>query len=58
MPEAQAGQGRAGLRPVDLTCLVGLAGLYAVAIALRLRSRSIVPEKDPRLGESLSFENA
>jgi hypothetical protein len=58
MPEALAGQSRASLRPVDLTCLIGLGGLYVGCLALWLRGRSIVPEKDPRLAESLSFENA
>jgi hypothetical protein len=58
MPEAQMGQTRAALRPVDLTCLIGMGGLYVGCLALWLRGRSIVPEKDPRLDESLSFENA
>lgn len=58
MPEAHAGQARAALRPVDLSLGAGMAGLYVGCLMLWLRGRSLVPEKDPRLAESLSFENA
>lgn len=43
---------------VDLTCMLGIGGLYVAALAFRLRNRSLVPERDPRLPESLAFENA
>ncbi len=43
---------------VDLTCMIGVGGLYVAALAFRLRNRSLVPERDPRLPESLAFENA
>ncbi len=43
---------------LDFTALVGVGGLWLAAAALALRSHSLVPERDPRLPESLSFENA
>jgi hypothetical protein len=42
---------------LDLTCLLGVGGLAAAFVADRLRGRSLIPEKDPRLAESLAFEN-
>ncbi len=44
--------------PVDLLCLLGVGGLFVAAVALAARGRSLVPERDPRLAESLLFENA
>ncbi len=45
MPEAQMGQTRATLRPVDLTCLIGMGGLY---VGL---SRALVARPVARSGE-------
>src|SRR5690606_21597392 len=42
---------------LDLTCIVGLAGLLVAGTAHRLRHCSLIPEKDPRLHESLAFHN-
>jgi hypothetical protein len=42
---------------VDLACVVGVGGLFLAALAWRLRDGSLVPTKDPRLAESLAFEN-
>jgi hypothetical protein len=42
---------------LDVVSLAGVAGLYVAATAWRLRGRSLVPERDPRLVESLAFEN-
>jgi hypothetical protein len=56
MPEASAG--RAGLAAVDVALFVGMGGLFLAAAAWSLRNRSLVPERDPRLDESLHFENA
>jgi hypothetical protein len=33
-------------------------GVYSAVLILRMRRHSLVPEKDPRLAESLAFENA
>lgn len=43
---------------IDAGCIVGIGGLYAAAIAYIARGRSLVPLRDPRLGDSLTFENA
>ena len=42
---------------LDLLCFVAVGGLAFAAIALRLRTAPVVPLKDPRLPESLRFEN-
>ncbi len=45
-------------RPVDVLLLLGMGGVW-VAGAARLASRhSLAPQRDPRLEESLTFENA
>lgn len=46
------------LHLVDFGCLAGLGGLYLANLARLARGRALVPVKDPRLGESLTFENA
>jgi hypothetical protein len=43
---------------VDVTVFIGLVGLFVASAAFVVRGRSLVPERDPRLAESLSFENA
>jgi hypothetical protein len=42
---------------VDLLCIVGVGGLYAAGFLTLGRSRALVPVRDPRLSESLAFEN-
>jgi hypothetical protein len=46
-----------GLSVVHLTALVGLLGLFIAGAAMRLREHSLIPTGDPRLGDSLAFEN-
>jgi hypothetical protein len=41
----------------DLTCFLGIGGLFVAAFATRFRSRSLLAQGDPRLSESLAFEN-
>jgi len=41
-----------------ISLLVGMLGLYLVSTALLIKKPSIVPTHDPRLAESLKFENA
>ena len=41
----------------DLLCLVGIGGFYLAGWSRMIGRAALVPEKDPRLGESLSFEN-
>jgi hypothetical protein len=48
-----------GVHPhaLDLLTLVGMVGLLAGTLGLLMRRRALVPLGDPRLPESLSFEN-
>jgi hypothetical protein len=43
---------------LDLTCAVGIGGLWLAGLALLAGDRSLVPLRDPRLADSLNFENA
>lgn len=56
MPEM--GPGSVAPRMVDVACLVGTGGLFLAGTARALRSCNLVPRGDPRLSESLAFENA
>jgi hypothetical protein len=49
----------AGFAPglTDLATFVGIGGLFLAAAAHRLGAHALVPLKDPRLAESLDFEN-
>ena len=42
---------------LDLLCWVGMGAVFLGAVAWALRSPSLVAIKDPRLGESMSYEN-
>jgi hypothetical protein len=55
MPEMSPGRAPLGLP--ELGCFVGLGGLFLAAATLRLRDRALIPEGDPRVAESLTFEN-
>jgi hypothetical protein len=56
MPEA--GPGGPAPHLLDLACFLGLGGLYVAGLAFLASGRSLVPARDPRLDESLGFENA
>ncbi|MCP4291498.1 MAG: quinol:cytochrome C oxidoreductase [bacterium] len=43
---------------MDLTCFFGVGGLWLAGITKLATGASLVPVKDPRLDESLRFENA
>lgn len=43
---------------VDVTVVVALGSFLVAAAAFVVRGRALVPERDPRLAESLAFENA
>ena len=51
----ETGEG-APLLPLVL-CFVGVGGLFTAAACWHLRRSPLVPVKDPRLAESLRFEN-
>jgi hypothetical protein len=42
---------------IDVACIVGIGGLYLAGLLWTSRRRSLVPIGDPRLEESLEFEN-
>jgi hypothetical protein len=44
-------------QPLDLACLTGLGGIYLAVLVQRARACHLMPVKDPRLKESLAFEN-
>ncbi len=43
---------------MDLLCFLGMGGLFFMVLAWRLRKTALVPVGDPRLAESMAFENA
>ena len=47
----------AGFALTDFITLIGFGGIYIGLLAGRLRNVSLIPIKDPRLGEALAFEN-
>lgn len=42
---------------MDVACLLGVFGLVAAATLRRMTTCSLIPQADPRLHESLAFEN-
>ena len=56
IPEFSPGVARFGL--LDILVYLGMAGLYSAVFVWRLGRASLIPEGDPRLQESLAFENA
>jgi hypothetical protein len=56
MPEFAAGGPQPHL--IDLACFLGLGGVYVAGLAVLATGRSLVPARDPRLADSLAFENA
>jgi hypothetical protein len=41
----------------DLTTFVGIGGIFIALFARKLLAKPVVPTGDPRLTESLAFEN-
>ena len=56
MPELSPG--KVPVDFVDLFVMLTMAGAYGIGWVLVMRRHSIVPTRDPRLAESLAFENA
>lgn len=50
-------EGHLELGVLMLTTFIGFAGLFLAGLAQLMKSCSLVPERDPRLAESLRFEN-
>ncbi len=47
----------APLHWTDLALFVGLGGLFLAAVVRPMGRHALLPERDPRLGEALTFEN-
>ena len=49
-----------GVRPsaLDVAALVAVGGCFVAAVGWLMRRQALVPVRDPRLAESLAFENA
>ena len=56
MPELRPGAPAPTL--LELLLLVGVGGVWLAGVVFVMGRQSLVPERDPRLAESLSFENA
>ncbi len=56
IPEFSEGVARFGI--LDVAVWLAMAGIYSAVLIWRLGRTSLVPDKDPRLVESLAFENA
>ena len=56
IPEFSPGVARFGW--LDILCMLGMNGVFSAAILFRLSRHSVIAEKDPRLEESIAFENA
>ena len=55
MPTFSPGRLPFGL--LDVCCMIAVGSLYLAGLFWSLRSRALIPKKDPRLQESLAFEN-
>jgi hypothetical protein len=42
---------------VDITCVIGFAGILIASVAFFAKNVNLVPVKDPRLARSVAFEN-
>jgi len=56
IPELGA-EGASGQLPLVICCWLGVGGIWLAGLAYLAADRSLLPVKDPRLGESLAFEN-
>jgi hypothetical protein len=53
----ESGYVHGGFHWLNFTTWLGLAGIYFGAVIWRMRRHPLVPQNDPRLEESLAFEN-
>lgn len=43
--------------PIEIGCTLGIGGLFVASVARKAAAHGLVPVKDPRIQESLGFEN-
>lgn len=58
MPAFENHEGVVGLGPVHIAVFVGIGGLWVAVLTWLMGRAKLYPVKDPRLSESLAFENA
>lgn len=46
-----------GMSPLDLTAFIGVGGIFVALVSRNIASSAVVPYRDPRLSESMAFEN-
>jgi len=51
------GQGDVPIGAVDILCLVGVLGIFGAGAVWRAQRVNLIPTGDPRLADSLAFEN-
>jgi hypothetical protein len=56
-PPPQHAEAASPLHATDMILCVGLVGLFIAAILWAMSRAALIPERDPRLKEALSFEN-
>lgn len=45
------------IQTTDITLLIAMGGLFIGLVAMQLGKAALIPQRDPRLAESLAFEN-
>ena len=56
MPTAHHGEFHPNL-VLDITCWLGIGGIFFAVLVHLMQRGSLIPVRDPRLAESLAFEN-
>ncbi len=60
MPQILPGEALQGgflARIAEVSCVIGLSGIFVAIFCLMTRDKPLVPLQDPRLGEALNFKN-
>lgn len=60
IPRPHGGERAASLAPLhasDIALFFGLGGLFLAAVVWNMKQAALIPQRDPRLHESLAFEN-
>ena len=57
MPQLNADHSFTAMPHVQISCAIGMIGFFVAFFCFIARDRSLIPLKDPRLGEALNFQN-
>ncbi len=55
--DANLGRRRSAVQLIDLTCWIGVLALFVAGLAYRAKGLDLLAKNDPRLPQSLAFEN-